>query len=44
MKESTLNSEALFTLVSLKTSDLSLKNRDTVVIGEVFVIQDLGVR
>ena len=44
MKESTLDSEALVTLVSLKTSDLSLKNRNAVGVGEVFVIQDLGVR
>ena len=44
MKESALEGQALVTLVSLKTSNLSLKNRDAIVVGEVGVRQDLRVR
>ena len=44
LKESVLDGQALVTLVSLKTSNLSLKNRNAIVVGEVFVIQDRRVR
>ena len=44
LKESALDGQALVTLVSLKTSNVSLKNSDAIVVGEVFVIQDLRVR
>ena len=43
MKESALDGQALVTLVSRKTSNLSLKNRDAVGVGEVFVRQVLRV-